>query len=92
VIGLGKGGLLETVVSVDSESTMDREGKDPTGVLFLQQTAASLIAAVEYFQNHKARFRPQSIREHARKFSRDRFKQEIQQYVTLCLDEGRRNN
>jgi glycosyltransferase involved in cell wall biosynthesis len=92
VIGLGKGGLLETVVSVDLESTMDREGKDPTGVLFLQQTAASLIAAVEYFQNHKARFRPQSIREHARKFSRDRFKQEIQQYVTLCLDERRRNN
>ena len=92
VIGLGKGGLLETVVSVDEGLAMAKECKDPTGVFFLQQTAANLIAAVENFQNHKARFRPQSIREHARKFSRDRFKQEIQQYVKFCLDERRHNN
>jgi len=92
VIGLGKGGLLETVVSVDQGSRMANECKDPTGVFFFQQTTASLIAAVEHFQNHKAMFRPQSIREHARKFSRDRFKQEMQNYVANCLDGRRRNN
>jgi len=92
VIGLAKGGLLETVVSVDQGSKLESARKVSTGVLFLQQSAASLMAAVECFQHHKTLFQPPLIREHARKFSRERFKTEMEQYVAICLDERRRGD
>ena len=67
VIGYGKGGLLETVI--DGE----------TGVYFSEQTEASIIKAVNKFETLK--FDHNLIRNHALKFSKERFIKEITTFV-----------
>ena len=86
VIGYGRGGLLETVVGLDNSSL----ARAPTGVFFPEQSAASLIAAIEFYQKHQSEFRPQQIREHAHKFSRERFKREIAGFLDVWLKQFRR--
>jgi glycosyltransferase involved in cell wall biosynthesis len=80
VIAYRKGGALETVMPLGSI-----ESAQPTGLFFLEQTAASLMAAVRLFQETQHRFEPAAIRQHARRFSRDRFKAQITDYVTAGL-------
>lgn len=70
VIAFGKGGALETVIN---------DGVNATGKFFYEQTAESLIKAVEDFENTK--FDPVSIRNHALKFDRVLFKDKIQKYI-----------
>lgn len=67
VIAYRKGGATETVI----------EGE--TGLFFDTQTPTSIQEAVEKFQ--KMRFNPNKIREHAKQFSRERFKREINNFV-----------
>jgi glycosyltransferase involved in cell wall biosynthesis len=67
VIGLGRGGLQETVI----------DGK--TGLLFPEPTAASLIDALSRFS--PSDFDPKAIAKHAARFSKDRFKKEISRFV-----------
>ncbi len=67
VIAFGKGGTLETVL----------DGK--TGVLFNEQSVASIKEAVDRFENmifdHKA------IRQHSLQFSKERFEKEMKDFV-----------
>ena len=70
VIAFGKGGALETVIN---------DGVNATGIFFYEQTAESLIKAVEDFENTK--FDPVLIRDHALKFDRVLFKDKIQKYI-----------
>ena len=63
IIGLGAGGLLETVI----------DGQ--TGILFSNQNAASIIAAVRRFK--RAKFDPLVIRRHAMQFDTRVFRQKI---------------
>jgi glycosyltransferase involved in cell wall biosynthesis len=86
VIGYGRGGLLETVVGLDRSSS----GSAPTGVFFPEHNAASLIAAIEFYQRRQGEFHPHQIREHALKFSRARFKQEIAEYLDARFKQFRR--
>jgi glycosyltransferase involved in cell wall biosynthesis len=75
VIAYGKGGAIETVI----------HGK--TGVLFDDQTEASLIQAVKFFNEHLSAFDPSFIRVHAEKFSRQSFELSISDFVnTKYLD------
>ncbi|MBI2644692.1 glycosyltransferase [Candidatus Uhrbacteria bacterium] len=67
VIALAAGGALETIVD------------KVTGVFFFDQDYAALIDAVIRFKPDQ--FSPQIIRNYALKFSADRFKKEILQYV-----------
>lgn len=67
VIAYGRGGALETVI----------EGL--SGKLFYEQTADSLIEAVKNF-DHK-NYDLKAIREHSEKFSTERFKEEIIEYI-----------
>ena len=67
MIAFGKGGSLETV----------SEGK--SGLFFEQQTAEALIQAVETFE--KMTFDPKVIREHAERFSKERFREEFKKTV-----------
>lgn len=67
VIAYGRGGALETVL----------EGK--TGVLFAEQTAESLAAAM--LRSQTMRFDAQAIREHAGSFNRDAFKSRLADFV-----------
>ncbi len=67
VIGLGKGGLTETIVN------------NETGVLFREQNVNSIIEAIYQFE--KLSFDYEKIREHSLKFSKERFEKEIENFV-----------
>ncbi|RRV05769.1 glycosyltransferase family 4 protein [Pseudomonas sp. v388] len=73
VIAYGKGGVLETVHGLDHPQ--------PTGVLYQEQTVASLIAAVTEFEAAQARITAQACRTNAERFSISRFEQEIKSFV-----------
>lgn len=73
VIAYNKGGATETV----------KEGK--TGVLFGEQSWESLLDAVLNF-DHKG-WNPKEIRTWAEKFSKDRFKKEIKDFVTRSYEQ-----
>lgn len=67
VIAFGKGGTLETVV------------ENKTGIFFQEQSAKSIKEAIILFE--KIKFDPKIIREQALKFSKQRFEDEIKDFV-----------
>ena len=75
VIAYGKGGVLETVIH------------HKTGILFEEQTVASLLSAIKHFENYEEHFDPQAIRSHAFQFSKERFKREYTDFVTMKTQE-----
>lgn len=83
VIAFKRGGLLETVIGLEDSRS------DPTGIFFTEQNASSLIAAVRLYERNRQRFNPKSIRNHALSFGRERFKQEIADYISKCLSQRR---
>jgi glycosyltransferase involved in cell wall biosynthesis len=85
VIAYGKGGVLETVLPSDDSGL-------PTGVFYGELTAESLIAAVCEYQRNRDRFDPAAIRRHACRFSRDRFKGQITDYLAARAREHEPEN
>ena len=81
VIAYGKGGALETVLPLGSELG------PPTGIFFREQTVESLMAAVRAFEQNRQKFVPTEIRQQACRFSRDRFKAQISDYIEARLRE-----
>ena len=77
VIAFGKGGALETVRGVDQERA--------TGVFFFEQTAAALRDAVMRFEESSDIISPTACRENALRFSPERFRKEISEFVTKAL-------
>lgn len=67
VIAFNKGGATETII----------EGVN--GTFFSEQTAPALIKAIKDFSNHH--YNPQKIRQSAEKFSKERFKNEIKNFI-----------
>lgn len=74
VIAYGVGGASETVL----------HGK--TGLLFNEQTEDSLIHAIKEFEQ-SSEMDSGGIREHAMQFSRDRFENEIQEFINKKYSE-----
>lgn len=75
VIAFGRGGVLETVRGLDSNK--------PTGMFYQEQTAESLIAAVNQFELAGAGLiSSQVCRENAERFTQQRFKQEFERFVS----------
>ncbi|CAM5216446.1 D-inositol-3-phosphate glycosyltransferase [Castellaniella defragrans] len=68
VIAYGKGGALETVAP------------DKTGLFFEEQSEAAILAAVERFESSFAAD-PVLIRQHAERFSTERFRSEFKAFV-----------
>lgn len=80
VIAYGKGGSLETVVdSIDPTSA--------TGIWFAEQTADSIIGAVERFEALTTPIAAQVCRLHAERFSIERFRDEFACYVSERWDQ-----
>ncbi len=75
VIAFAGGGSLDTVVD------------GVTGVLFEQQTVAALASAVQ--RCAEVSFDPQVIRQHAQRFSEQRFRRDLDDYVAQRLDSHR---
>jgi glycosyltransferase involved in cell wall biosynthesis len=69
VISYGRGGATETVLS------------GQTGVLFPEQTVASLVAAVQTFLVQPPTTSPSQRHHHAQQFSRQQFRQQFTQFV-----------
>jgi glycosyltransferase involved in cell wall biosynthesis len=82
VIAYGRGGALETVLSPESASA-----SEATGIFFSEPRAESLMAAVELFQRIRERFEPATMRRHACKFSRERFKAQMSDYIATRVHE-----
>lgn len=70
VIAYGKGGALETVKN------------NLTGMFFEKQDIASIIDAVNLFESKQESFSFQECRSNAERFSANRFRQEIGDYVS----------
>nr|WP_314420593.1 glycosyltransferase family 4 protein [uncultured Erwinia sp.] len=73
VIAFSKGGTLETVRPYGEDN--------PTGIFFDKQDILSIITAVERFDDLNHKIDPQDCRNNSLKFSADRFKVEINDYV-----------
>lgn len=69
VIAYKIGGASETVIN------------EKTGILFNEQTPASIIEAVEKFEKTENSFDSGFIRNHSEKFSRENYENEIKTYV-----------
>lgn len=76
IIAYGKGGAVEIVRDLDRQN--------PTGVLFSQQTVASLVQAVEQFEIEGDRISPKDCRENALRFAPTHF----QEALKLCVQEN----
>lgn len=79
VIAYGKGGALETVQGLNSEN--------PTGLFFDEQTPESIIQAVNMFEDKVSFFKPESCRENALKFSSERYRAEVSDFVSWAYKD-----
>lgn len=79
VIAYGKGGALETVVPIGIPNTA------PTGMFFHEQSAASIIQAVQDFETHISKFTPEKIHNHAQAFAIPKFKEKFQIEIEKAL-------
>jgi glycosyltransferase involved in cell wall biosynthesis len=77
VIAYGKGGALETVVPVGEER--------PTGVYFMQQSAAAIQDAVDRFDRQRAMITPAACRANAERFSAATFRHAFMIEVTRAV-------
>ena len=73
VIAYGRGGVTETVVH------------GVTGLLFSEQTVASLGDAVSEFERISTQFVPEKIRAHAEQFSLQRFRSQFINYIESVI-------
>jgi len=69
VIALGKGGTLETV--------LDKK----TGLLYFNQSVEDLIKVLDEFEKFEKSFDPYIIREHAKNFSKEKFKENMESFL-----------
>ena len=78
VIGLGKGGLLDTVRCISKTAS------SPTGLLFSDQTVDSIKSAVEWFESQKLwkhSFDAESLHAWASNFRTESFKIKFQDII-----------
>ena len=73
VIAFGKGGALETIRPFGVNKA--------TGIFFSQQKIESVINSVKEFERISDSISPQDCRDNALRFSSDRFKKEISEYI-----------
>jgi glycosyltransferase involved in cell wall biosynthesis len=77
VIAFGQGGARETVI----------EGE--TGILFFEQSAGSLVAAVQEFERARLKFDIARLRENAMQYHRQRFQRGFSDLVEQAWEERR---
>lgn len=77
VVAFARGGILETVI--DGE----------TGIFFHERSPEALIEAIDKVA--KISFNKETVRQNALRFSKDKFKIKISQYIEKCLKNNRGN-
>jgi glycosyltransferase involved in cell wall biosynthesis len=87
VIAFGRGGALETVTGpFAGEETID---SSCDGIFFAEQTADSLVAAMLVFEESEQIFSPAEIARGTERFSTQRFKRQMADFVATHLHEFR---
>lgn len=81
VIAYGKGGALETVCGLDQNK--------PTGVFFQEQSIEKICEAIKTFEEQQSRFTPENCRENALRFSMERFREQVKDYVTSKIQAAK---
>ncbi len=79
VIALARGGALETIRGLDAPV--------PTGVLYADQTAGAIVAAILEFEARHARFEAAACIENAARFDPQRFRRELAAFVDARWSE-----
>ena len=79
VIALARGGALETIRGLDAPV--------PTGVLYADQTAGAIVAAILEFEARHARFEAAACVENAARFEPQRFRRELAAFVDARWSE-----
>ena len=91
VIAYGKGGALETIISLDRDKlrikSENGQSNNATGLFFYEQTPESLAHAVHHFEEVKDVFDKQQIRKNAESFDRVIFKDKIKNYIEQKYSE-----
>lgn len=82
VIAYGRGGALETIRS-------GADGEEATGVFFDQQTAPSLIQAVQHFEASPDLFQPAACRANALRFAPEHFRDQMSRLVETVQQAAR---
>lgn len=77
VIAFGRGGACETIRGL--------EHAEPTGIFFHEQSVESIVEAVNRFDSHEAGITPLACRTNALRFSVERFRRELQDYIDRQL-------
>ncbi len=99
-IALGRGGVLETMVGLESApasghprsvpgSQAPMNGAAPTAVFFREQTVEALTEAIRAFEAAADRFDPEALRARALEFDRPVFKRRLSEYVDARWREFR---
>ncbi len=83
VVAFGKGGTTETIIDV--------KYKNPTGIYFNEQNVESIVEAVTKFEDQIDRFDPINCRVNAERFSVERFRNEIYDFVKEKYKEHQLN-
>lgn len=78
VIGLGRGGLTETVLPLGSSPS-------PTGVFFQEQTVEAVMEAILQWERHRDAFDPRQARRQALRFRRPRYEAQLFAYLDAIL-------
>lgn len=78
VVAYAKGGALETVRGLDKQN--------PTGVLFEEQSASSIIEAINTLEKKYSAITPLNCRLNAEKFSSDRFFIELSLFIKKQIE------
>ena len=77
VVAYRGGGYVESVV----------EGK--TGVFFDDYTVEGLVGAIRKFKVQSEKFKVEEIQKEAQRFSKERFKREMREFVEQCVTKGK---
>jgi len=78
VIAYGKGGAAEIVRDLG-------HAEPPTGVLYGEQTASALMQAIRTFESNRAAMTSDACRQHAMRFSQERFRTQFRSFVERHL-------
>jgi glycosyltransferase involved in cell wall biosynthesis len=80
VIGFGRGGLTETVRSLQSH-------QDATGVFFAEQHPEAMVEAIERFEQNADRFDPRVARRQSLLFRKEHFEAELFGFLDQVLSQ-----
>lgn len=90
VIAYGRGGALDTIQGpFVGEAKIDRSCN---GIFFAEQTTHAVVDAILAFEASEQAFIPAAIARSAARFSTDRFKQEMVDFVAARIEEFRRGS